>query len=113
MPERLRTPLATQFRATPPAITSARSPVRSTAARARPSTISSVTTCTEAAKSQWRCSSSLSASRIGAPNSSSKARPTMRLPWWNSKYFMFSVNEPSGRTLTSSRRMMSANRGSP
>jgi hypothetical protein len=66
--------LATQFSATPPARQASRWPVTDAAWRAIRSTISSVTSWIERARSSSRRVISLSGSRAGPSKSASKAR---------------------------------------
>ena len=73
-------PLATQFSATPPARQMFLAPVSFFTERASRSTISSVTACTEAARSMWCCVSSSSGLRAGPPNSAANLSFVMRRP---------------------------------
>ena len=77
--------MATQLRATPPAIARWRAPVSSWAWRAILSTISSVTAWIDAARSISRRVISLSGRRGGPPKSSSILGLVMTSVWQNPK----------------------------
>ena len=80
-PSRNSRPLATQFRATPPAMHRFFIPPDfSKSVVAMRMMISSVTSCTERARSISFCVSRLSGFRGGPPNSSSSAGPVMVRP---------------------------------
>ena len=108
MPSRRILPFATQLSATPPAMQSFDMPVASRTWRAMRSTISSVTTWIDAARSMSLWVSGDSGARAGRPKSCSKRRPVMRRPWQYVKYSIARRNEPSSRQSTSFSRMRSA-----